>query len=214
VLVADARRQFRTVIDADVRRAAPLIEALVRRRGSRPPQPYRAPGSTLPSPQYGSGAWQLVVRRDGEVVSRKELQASVTKIGRTPGCHVALDDPGVSRMHAVIERRDDELTIIDLGSVEGTLVDGKKVSKAHLEQGDRVTIGPFELELTRSTVVRELADTHPAEMPPAEPTHRCAACGASNFAALVDTPPGVVPAGYRGEYCERCGKVDLFKILA
>ncbi len=214
LLVADARRQLGLVTAANVRRAAPLIEGLLKLRG-RAAAPYRspAPGSTLPSPGQEQGAWQLVIRRDGQVVSEKSVDPSVTKIGRGERCHISLDDPKVSRMHAVIERENDELTIVDLGSNEGTLVDGKKVTKARLVQGDRVAIGPFELEVTRSSAELSLADTRRAEAAPTEPARQCTACGAGKFAAMVNAPSSVVPPGYRGEYCEHCGKVDLFKIL-
>ncbi|MBI5537278.1 MAG: FHA domain-containing protein [Deltaproteobacteria bacterium] len=69
----------------------------------------------------------------------------IIKIGRNANCHLVLDDESVSRMHAVVESRDQAKWIIDLGSSTGTLVNGKKINKAKLSAGDKIRIGAFEL---------------------------------------------------------------------
>ncbi|MDQ3339117.1 MAG: FHA domain-containing protein [Myxococcota bacterium] len=69
---------------------------------------------------------------------------SVTKVGRISSAQLLLDDPSVSRIHAIIEAPD---TIIDLGSATGTLINGVKRNKSQLQLGDRIQIGVFTLEV-------------------------------------------------------------------
>ena len=62
-------------------------------------------------------------------------------IGRLPESAVALSDPNASRRHAEIVRRDGAVVIVDLGSTNGTLVNGTPVTEVPLSDGDEVTIG-------------------------------------------------------------------------
>ena len=60
--------------------------------------------------------------------------------------HLVLDEEGIARIHAVIEvAPSGALSIIDMGSAGGTVVNGKKVSRTTLEFGDVVTVGPMRL---------------------------------------------------------------------
>ena len=63
-------------------------------------------------------------------------------IGRGNDCHLVLDDPSVSRVHAIIKKTDDELTIEDQGSRNGVLVNKKRISGSQtLREGDQIVIG-------------------------------------------------------------------------
>lgn len=62
-------------------------------------------------------------------------------IGRLPECSVVLDDPNASRRHAELVRRDGTVVLVDLGSTNGTLVNGAPVHEVPLADGDEVTIG-------------------------------------------------------------------------
>jgi hypothetical protein len=91
------------------------------------------------------GAGHLVMP-NGEHVP---LAAEVLTIGRLPECDITLDDANVSRRHAQL-RRDGELVyLIDLGSTNGTLVNGVAIRQHLLSPGDLVTIGktPLRFEL-------------------------------------------------------------------
>jgi hypothetical protein len=72
-------------------------------------------------------------------------------IGRAPGCAVALaTDNFVSQVHARVFRRGDEYWVEDLGSTNGTLLNGRKMSSAApVQRGDRVQVGRTVLELRR-----------------------------------------------------------------
>ncbi len=91
----------------------------------------------------------LVLLEDGRSTRTFRLGADVVTIGRLPECDVVLADPGASRRHAEIRRDGDRYEITDLGSTNGTLVNGRYVGTAELRDGDRVTIGNTTLEFRR-----------------------------------------------------------------
>jgi len=66
-------------------------------------------------------------------------------VGRLKGCEICLGDVNVSREHAVFERGDAGWSIRDLGSTNGTLVNGERVDRARLHDGDVIVIGITEL---------------------------------------------------------------------
>lgn len=68
-------------------------------------------------------------------------QANVV-IGRTSDCDVVLYDPGVSRKHARVSVEGDDVFVEDLGSSNGTKVNGGVVKKHQLKENDRITLGP------------------------------------------------------------------------
>jgi hypothetical protein len=68
-----------------------------------------------------------------------------TQIGRSPECEVFLDDVTVSRRHAELVRNGDTYTITDLGSLNGTYVNRKRIESAQLEDDDEVQIGKYRL---------------------------------------------------------------------
>jgi hypothetical protein len=63
------------------------------------------------------------------------------RLGRSPDNDVILRDPATSGHHARVERRGDQFWIVDLGSTNGTLVNGEPIQEKELSNGDRVTIG-------------------------------------------------------------------------
>lgn len=69
-------------------------------------------------------------------------------MGRAPGCHIQLDDRFVSQLHARIFLRDGQVFVEDLGSTNGTLLNGNKVTApAVVAAGGHVKVGNFVLEL-------------------------------------------------------------------
>ena len=101
-----------------------------------------------------------------------DLSPGVTVLGRSPTCHVTLDDPLVSREHAQLSVRGSSVTVEDLGSRNGTLVNGEKLSSAReLRDGDRVRLGTQEL------VFYHLDDSDRAAGRATGFMTRCAACG-------------------------------------
>jgi len=63
-------------------------------------------------------------------------------LGRGEGSEVLIPDPGISRQHARIELRGDRFFVVDLGSTNGTLVDGARIKDAEpLRDGNRIQLG-------------------------------------------------------------------------
>lgn len=63
-------------------------------------------------------------------------------VGRSPDCDIMLEDDGVSRKHArLVCRQDGRIHLLDLGSTNGTWVEGAKVDLQELQDGDRIQIG-------------------------------------------------------------------------
>ncbi|MDQ7799884.1 MAG: FHA domain-containing protein [Armatimonadota bacterium] len=67
-------------------------------------------------------------------------------LGRSQTCDLVLADPGVSREHARVERGPDGVEVVDLGSTNGTFVNGRKVTQCRLRHGDRLQLGGVVLE--------------------------------------------------------------------
>lgn len=88
----------------------------------------------------------LVVRAGGGIEGQTFVPSGPrTLIGRLPECEVFLDDVTVSRRHAEILREDDRFTIRDLGSLNGTFVNRRRVESAELTDDDEVQIGKYRL---------------------------------------------------------------------
>jgi hypothetical protein len=129
--------------------------------GSAVPPPPPAPGGRAaaaddgmeatarhpaPAPQAGPRRVNPADRPwldvDGE---RYPLMGAITILGRDDAADIILDDPGISRRHSELRVTTDGrhfvTTIRDLGSTNGTYVNGERISSEHLEDGDRVTVG-------------------------------------------------------------------------
>ncbi|PSK99337.1 type III secretion system (T3SS) inner membrane Yop/YscD-like protein [Murinocardiopsis flavida] len=70
-----------------------------------------------------------------------ELNAQVTLLGRGTDCDLRLVDNGVSRHHAEIRVEDVDAVLVDLGSTNGTFVNGQQVKRARLVDGTRISLG-------------------------------------------------------------------------
>jgi hypothetical protein len=88
----------------------------------------------------------LVVRSGGGMAGQSfQPGEGRTLIGRSPECAVFLDDVTVSRRHAELVREGETFTIRDLGSLNGTYVNRKRIESATLEDDDEVQIGKYRL---------------------------------------------------------------------
>jgi ABC-type multidrug transport system fused ATPase/permease subunit len=102
-------------------------------------------------------ATQIEVRRAGQVVERIAVEREVD-VGRE-GVDLVLDDPAVSRRHLRIEVTADGLSVTDLGSSNGTKVNGVRIGgTTHLHEGDVVGAGGTELVVLATQVAARPTD--------------------------------------------------------
>ena len=88
----------------------------------------------------------LVIRSGGGRAGETfQLQGEQTRIGRSPDADVFLDDVTVSRNHALLVRRRDGVYIDDLGSLNGTYVNRKRIESHRLQDGDELQVGKYKL---------------------------------------------------------------------
>jgi hypothetical protein len=89
---------------------------------------------------------QAVLLWDGRDMT---LDQGVTVIGRSSGCDIVVDDPNVSRRHAEIRRMGEGYSLVDLGSTNGTEVNGQRVGETSLMNGDVIGVGTTRLTFER-----------------------------------------------------------------
>ena len=97
-----------------------------------------------PLPTGGGPA--LVVKKGPDAGERFVLDGSVVSIGRDPASDIFLNDITVSRRHARIELSTTGAAVNDVGSLNGTYVNGERIDEASpLNPGDEIQIGKFRL---------------------------------------------------------------------
>ena len=96
--------------------------------------------------QVSSEGATLVIRsgggRSGESFT---IDSDRMSIGRSPDAEVFLDDVTVSRNHALLVRRRDGIYIDDLGSLNGTYVNRRRIESHRLQNGDELQVGKYKL---------------------------------------------------------------------
>ena len=132
------------------------IQTSIERLGSVPVGPA-AGAAAAPAPDWSAE----LIRIDGErpvthVLSRR------TRIGRAAGCELQIEAGSVSRHHALVLVGAREAIIEDLNSTNGVLVNGRKVSRQQLADGDAVTIGEIQFRYMARPLQRALDQNAPA----------------------------------------------------
>ncbi len=87
----------------------------------------------------------LEVYRGKCFLSRIPLYLPVYSVGRGESCDIVLQDPTISHRHLLITVLFDECLVEDLGSKNGTWLDGKRIERARLRAGQVLKIGLFTL---------------------------------------------------------------------
>ena len=98
----------------------------------------------IASPDGRTGA---LVMPDGR---RVQLGEEPVRIGRLPDCAIALSDSQVSRHHAEVRRADQGFAVVDLGSLNGTTVNGVAVQERTLADGDVIGVGETAIRYEES----------------------------------------------------------------
>lgn len=132
----------------------PPDEPAAREEGSSSaPSPATLPTRTMPSAIAGDGAFALGSRMAQETVRvtlrqgrrAQEFDSPRVLIGRAEEVDFRVDDPNVSRRHAVLLWDRGRLYLRDLGSTNGTYLNGRLVSSAVVRPGDVISIGATQL---------------------------------------------------------------------
>lgn len=148
----------------------------------------------------------LKVFKGDTLVASKDYERDIIKIGRLSSAHLCLEDDKVSRIHSVIEvAADGSMSIIDMGSVEGTYVNGKRVNKGQVSFGDEVRVGGTTIRLENPAAVAAVnlaaavaqadatTDKNPTVAPGA-PAAAIAQAVAAPAAPVVTAPVAAPPA--------------------
>jgi hypothetical protein len=91
------------------------------------------------------GVGMLVIAHGADLGARFALELEMIQAGRHPESDIFLDDITVSRRHAEFVTQDKVTTVRDVGSLNGTYVNGERIDEARLTSGDEVQIGKFKL---------------------------------------------------------------------
>ncbi|TBR12541.1 MAG: FHA domain-containing protein [Lysobacter sp.] len=94
----------------------------------------------------------------GKLFGRGFALAGPTTVGRAPECAVRLDETGISRLHARMLPSDEGVQIEDLGSTNGTFVNGRRVLHAEARAGDEIGFDTLRFRL-----IATVQDAEPAE---------------------------------------------------
>ncbi len=140
------------------------------------PQPGSPPGSSPGSTAY------IVVERGPTPDKRHDITAVTNTIGRSPQNEIVINDPEMSRRHAQIVQNGNSFTVEDLGSTNGTFVNGQRCTGATpLRHGDRIEFGDTVSLIFYQTAVAaptmpapafHLEDEDTADLPPVKPSSR------------------------------------------
>ena len=132
----DVRLERRDELDVGVFRVHSAVVA--------PDEASRRPRSRNGTAEHGLP--HLLLQAGDQAAERTvPLNQPVTRIGRGVDAEVRLPDTGVSRLHAEVRLEDGSATVVDLGSTNGTTVNGRKVTTSTLTDGDRIGLGPATL---------------------------------------------------------------------
>ena len=140
--------------------ATRMVQPERRRAASGEPEGDVAPGATMiykpkatPVPTQAVSAEELGVEAELVTLSFDGTRYEVTQrrvvIGRSRDCDIQLADTNVSRRHAELRQEGASYWIVDLGSTNGVEVNGKRVKRAKLSDGDTITVGSTEVAFSQ-----------------------------------------------------------------
>ena len=139
-------------------------------------------------PQTAAQLVLTVHPRRGEISTHRiplGPKPRLLRVGRLGSCQIAVDDPAVSRQHAAIQASRAGVMLVDLGGRSGIEVNGRPTDRAHLSDGDLLTLGASRIGV-------EILDA------PADPSDRALSLARLNQARMATAPRAALarpPAG-------------------
>lgn len=100
----------------------------------------------------------LKVFKGDQLILAKDFDRDLIKIGKLASAHLTIDDEKVARIHAVIDvAPDGTLSVTDMGTVEGTMLNGKRVMKSPLSFGDAIQVGGTTIRIEKAGAAPSIA---------------------------------------------------------
>lgn len=145
---------------------------------------------------------KLILSVDGQVLKEYQLSKERTLIGRKPHNDIPIDNLAVSGEHAAIITILNDSFIEDLGSTNGTMVNGKPVKKHFLQNNDVVEIGKHKLKYfndaptaaTAADFEKTMIIRNPAKAAPPPAADKSMGDTQTNLKAMSPEPPRPAPA--------------------
>jgi hypothetical protein len=119
--------------------AAQLTQAPVQATTSLPVLDHAVRARALHVPRLAPGAYLAI--EDGGDISVIPLLGDIVRLGRAFSADLRLENPTVSRRHAILAREGGTWVLLDDRSANGTWVDGERITRAVLRDGARVRLG-------------------------------------------------------------------------
>jgi pSer/pThr/pTyr-binding forkhead associated (FHA) protein len=107
-----------------------------------------------------------------------DLQKDLTLVGRKEDCDLRLDHKSVSKIHCILVKTDGLIILRDLGSTNGTRVNGQRVRRAHLLPNDKLTVANFHFRVALG----------PAAEPPPSPEEHTMQMDAKEVEKMMKKP--------------------------
>ncbi len=85
----------------------------------------------------------IIIIKGPNIGDKFYLTKDKFSIGRSSDSDILLDDITVSRQHAIIEKHNEEFIMRDLGSLNGSYINGKIITESKLNNGDKLQIGKY-----------------------------------------------------------------------
>ena len=118
----------------------------------QPVEPDASPGTVyVDRSAFGRHQGLFIVNQGAKAGARYALDSDVVSLGRDPASDIFLDDITVSRRHAEVERDGARYSLRDVGSLNGTYVNRKRIERGELSEGDEVQVGKFKLVFVHGT---------------------------------------------------------------
>jgi hypothetical protein len=118
--------------------------------------------------RLGGGTEALFLIGGDSVRTRHELAPGRVTIGRSDQVDISINSTGISRRHAIIEISDSGAQLIDVGSRNGTFLNGRRIKRARIQHGDVIYFGPgvrFVVEAARTAEAEPQFEESPTPVP-------------------------------------------------
>lgn len=117
--------------------------------------PYEQRSSYRVSSQYQGAKYKLYVSKDETMMSVEHLLKDKVLVGRSHNCDIKIDQTSVSGKHFQLVKAAGGYVVEDLGSTNGTFVNGDRVERKELANGDVIEVGRYAMKYKENDLVDE-----------------------------------------------------------